>query len=346
MKKYLLFTSFLVATSVVVFNACGGKDDPPAPSTAPTGLAGSQSGTAINLQWNSVSGATSYSVFRSNSSSGTFTQIGEPSGTNFSDFSPFTGSNFYKVAAVNSSGQGPQSSSVSVNFTTGGGGGTTPPATPTGLTAKVNGSLVELDWDSDAPSFRVWRSSSSTGTFTQIGTTTNLWFDDSSPLSGNNFYQISAVNSAGESGRSATASVNFTSGGGGGTQTPIATTWVGGGITTMSITVSWTQTSPAPQNWIVQVWRPSSRSWVNHATLPGTTTTLSISPYRDFIIPGPGAIVNGPAGQGPQGIAAETDLVFVRVRGRNGTVLGPARAVAFDAFLGDVYFPVNSFYEQ
>jgi hypothetical protein len=49
---------------------------------------------------------------------------------------------------------------------------------------------------------------------------------------------------------------------------------------------------------------------------------------------------------GPQGITDETDLVFVRVRGKNGSATGPAKSVAFDAFLKDVYTDLNTVYDN
>ena len=80
-----------------------GGDNKPNP---PTGVTASQSGTSIVVSWNSVSNATSYKVYRSSSSYGTYYQVGSStSSTQLSDNDPFNGDNYYKVKAVNSAGE-------------------------------------------------------------------------------------------------------------------------------------------------------------------------------------------------------------------------------------------------
>ena len=189
----------------------------------PTGGSATVSGNSVNLSWNSVSGATSYRIYRSSSASGTFSPIGTIAWTTFTDNSPLTGNNSYRVRAINSAGESQQSSTFSVNFT-GGGGGITAPSTPTGLSGFQSGSAILLSWNSvsGATSYRVYRSNSSFGTFTLLGTPSGTSFNDNNPLSGNNFYRVSAVNSAGASNQSSSVQVNFT-GGGGGTPQQLAT---------------------------------------------------------------------------------------------------------------------------
>ncbi|SPF44566.1 hypothetical protein SBF1_310049 [Candidatus Desulfosporosinus infrequens] len=81
----------------------------------PSGLiATPTNATQINLTWSTVSAADSYKVYRSTSASGSYTQIGNPSTTTFSD----TGLNpkttyYYKVSAVGTSGEGQQSNPIS-----------------------------------------------------------------------------------------------------------------------------------------------------------------------------------------------------------------------------------------
>ncbi|SPF56965.1 hypothetical protein SBF1_960001 [Candidatus Desulfosporosinus infrequens] len=81
----------------------------------PSGLiATPTNATQINLTWNTVSAAVSYKVYRSTSASGSYTQIGNPTTTTFSD----TGLNqkttyYYKVSAVGTSGEGQQSNPIS-----------------------------------------------------------------------------------------------------------------------------------------------------------------------------------------------------------------------------------------
>ena len=131
--------------------------------------------------------------------------------------------------------------------------------------------------------------------------------------------------------------------GGGSDNTPAKPSYVNGGITMTTITVNWS-ISPTPQNIVVEVWKPANRKWITLTTLSGSSTSHSISPYRDYIVSG--NVVAGNGKDGPQGITDESDLVFVRIRGKNGTTLGPAKAVAFDAFFRDVYTDLNSVYEN
>ena len=84
--------------------------------STPTGITAQQEGNSISVSWNSVLGATNYVVYRSNSSSGTYTVIGTVSGTNFSDTSPLCGANYYRIEAHNSSTKSNLSNSAYVNF--------------------------------------------------------------------------------------------------------------------------------------------------------------------------------------------------------------------------------------
>lgn len=107
-----------------------------APNT-PSGLAGTaNSNTAITLTWTQTSGATSYDVYRDTSSSGSFPRLGsEPtvssgSTTSYSDTGLTQNTTYYyKISAINNSGESVASSAVSVatknegGVVVGGGGG-------------------------------------------------------------------------------------------------------------------------------------------------------------------------------------------------------------------------------
>jgi fibronectin type 3 domain-containing protein len=92
----------------------------------------------------------------------------------------------------------------SLTFNRGGTG--TAPATPAGLiTTGATVSSISLSWSSvtGATGYRVYRSSSETGTYTQVGTTSLTSYTDKS-LNANTlyYYKVSAYNSNGESPRS------------------------------------------------------------------------------------------------------------------------------------------------
>jgi fibronectin type 3 domain-containing protein len=82
----------------------------------PLGLSlSATSATSILLSWDAVQGAVSYNVFRSTVSSGGYTQIGTSGGLSYADTGLTANiTYYYKVSAVNSGGEGPQSAYVSV----------------------------------------------------------------------------------------------------------------------------------------------------------------------------------------------------------------------------------------
>lgn len=125
-----------------------------APGT-PSGLTTAvQSATRINLSWTAVSGAVSYDIYRSSSESGTYSRIGsEPTTTNtsYSDTGLTAGTAYYyKVSAINASGESAASGSVPATTQSAGGAVIAPtnsgiqtspnsaaPATPTTTTTKT-----------------------------------------------------------------------------------------------------------------------------------------------------------------------------------------------------------------
>lgn len=95
----------------VTFGGSGTSGSVPAQVT---GLAATPSTGQVTLSWSAASGATSYTVERSTSSSGPFTSIATPSGTSYTDTGVTAGTTYYyEVAGVNSAGTGPASSVVS-----------------------------------------------------------------------------------------------------------------------------------------------------------------------------------------------------------------------------------------
>ena len=104
------YVGFLVA-----FKAASGT--PSAPGT-PTYT--NISTTSLTVNWTTSVGATSYNVYRSTSSNGTYSQIGTTSTTSFGDtgLTPNT-TYWYKVAGTNANGTGPQSASSSVTTLSG-----------------------------------------------------------------------------------------------------------------------------------------------------------------------------------------------------------------------------------
>ncbi|ASW56114.1 PHB depolymerase family esterase [Plantactinospora sp. KBS50] len=98
----------------------GGGDPEPGTPAAPTGLTVTASTAgSISLSWSAVSGATGYHVYRN----GTKATSSPVTGTTYTDSGLTAGTSYsYAVSAVNASGEGAKSSTVSASTT----GGSTP----------------------------------------------------------------------------------------------------------------------------------------------------------------------------------------------------------------------------
>ena len=112
----------------------------PIPNT-PTGVSASvSSSTSITVKWSSVSGATSYHVYRSSSSGGSYTKVKEQSTTTYTDSGLSSGTTYYyKVSASNSEGESSQSSAVSAKTIEVGG-------PSNGTVTVVNTSAIKYDY--------------------------------------------------------------------------------------------------------------------------------------------------------------------------------------------------------
>ena len=181
-----------------------------APTTAPVAPANLTatpiSSTAINLAWTASGGATSYTVYRSATATGTFASIGTTSGNSYSDTSltPST-AYYYNVTASNSVGTSAATSTVTATTQA-----IPIPAAPAGLTATpASSSSISLAWtaSSGAVSYTVYRSTSATGTFTSVGTPSSAAYTDSGLTGATEyFYNVTATNTAGTSAVSSTVS--------------------------------------------------------------------------------------------------------------------------------------------
>lgn len=162
---------------------------------APTGVAVEldEDNLVLNISWKAVNHAESYSVYRNGNSSGTFTLMAEDITANsWTDTAPLQGSNYYKIYAVGYGLTSPASvttNMVKVNYT---------PDAPQNVSAVLDDENfnIVVSWDAvkHADSYIVYRSGSSTGTFTQVaeGIRTSTWIDRS-PLEGMNYYRVVAV---------------------------------------------------------------------------------------------------------------------------------------------------------
>ena len=177
----------------------------PAPA-APTGLAATPGNAQVTLAWTTSTNAASYHVKRATATGGPYTQIANPTATNYTDKSVANGTKyFYVVSAVNTSGESANSTEASATPTA----VVQIPPVPTGLTATAGNAQIILAWTAStgAASYRVKRATTSGGPYTQIANPTATTYTDTGLTNGTPYYYVvSAVNSAGESANSSQAS--------------------------------------------------------------------------------------------------------------------------------------------
>ena len=210
---------------------------PDRPDT-PTGVkAMVESASSITITWNAVSGAAGYYIYRSTTSGGTYTQVGSPvTGTTFTNTGLGSGATwYYKVAAHNTIGTSEQSAYVYATIAV--------PATPTGLTAAATANGISLSWNTVAGAieYRVYRSTTSGGTYSQIGTADTNAYADTGLATGLYFYKIAAYNGAGSSAQTAYVST-FTG--------PAPANVTATAQSSNSITISWASVSGASYYWV------------------------------------------------------------------------------------------------
>ncbi|KKK33643.1 hypothetical protein WQ57_23840 [Mesobacillus campisalis] len=151
-----------------------------------TPKAASNSYNSNKINWTAASGVSGYEIYRSTSSTGTFTKVGTTTGTSFVDPSLTTGKvYYYKVRAYKTGTTTSYSSFTSVvnakpTLTT--------PGSPKAASSSYNS--VKTSWSavSGASGYEVYRSTSSTGTYTSVGSTTSTSFNNSGLTTNKAYY--------------------------------------------------------------------------------------------------------------------------------------------------------------
>jgi xyloglucan-specific exo-beta-1,4-glucanase len=218
--------------------ACGGggggsgSAPPPPPPVArpgaPTGITVSAGNNQVSISWGTAAGATSYNIYRSTTAGQQGSSVGTSTSASFVDTTAVNGTTYlYEVTAVNAGGEGQpstQSSGVSPTAPV-----TLPPA-PTGVTATLSGGQATVTWTAvtGATSYNVYRSTTQGTQGASLGSSPTTNFVDSTVANGTSYYyEVAAVNSAGEG----TVSAQATAAGSAATTWRNAK-WGGGGYVT------------------------------------------------------------------------------------------------------------------
>ena len=151
------------------------------------------------LKWNTVTGATSYNIYRAESATGTYTRINTTTATSYTNTGVRDGvTYYYKVTAVNGVGESAYSNVVS------GQSKSTAPVTTTPVVtmghSAVSGKPM-LTWKAvtGAASYRVSRAVSKAGTFSILTTTSALSYTNTGAVLGTAYYyKVEALNAAGK----------------------------------------------------------------------------------------------------------------------------------------------------
>jgi fibronectin type 3 domain-containing protein len=281
---------------VVAFTA-GAKDNPelagleiwtqpPLPG-APSGLTATAGTSQVSLTWTAGSNATSYNVYRGTSAGGESTTpiATGVSGTNLVDSGVTNGTTYYyKVTSVNSAGSSGYSNEASALPHV------VPPSTPANFVASAGFGNVSLTWAASqgATSYNIYRSTTSGGEGSTAYATgvTGTSFTDSSVTAGTTYYyEIVAVDSAGNSVISAQVSATPQSATGQGAVFPYiryraATATYGGGATLVTDPNFNEQNLAAQASEQAYVQLPSSGSYVsftvNQSNVNGVTMRFTL----------------------------------------------------------------------
>ncbi len=216
---------------------------------APTGFVLSQTSEYVQLTWNDVSGAAGYYALWYDLNEEQWYILEETTSTSYKDYIVQAGETYiYGVAAFDSNGNNGEIAYDQITFTGNSGGGdgggtTSKPNIPSGVKATPGSSYITVSWNSvsGADYYKVYRSTSASGSYSYINTAYSTKYTDYDVNTGiTYYYKVTAENSDGESGQSAYASAKISSSGGGETtnNSPCAPSVTCSG--TSSVTVRWT----------------------------------------------------------------------------------------------------------
>jgi fibronectin type 3 domain-containing protein len=159
----------------------------PPPLSVPSGLSATAGSGSVALSWSAVSGASGYRVYRGSAPGGPYTQIASPSSTGYNDTGLSNGTTYYYVVrAYNASSETGNSAQVSATPVA------AAPAAPIGLGAVAGNATVALNWGAvnGAAGYRVYRGTTSGGSYTLLASPTNPSYNDNGVSNGTVYYYV------------------------------------------------------------------------------------------------------------------------------------------------------------
>ena len=156
----------------------------------PTGLKStSNTSSSIKLAWNKVSNATGYKIYRSTSKNGSYKHVATVKGSSnltYNDTKLSSGKTYYyKIRAYKSINSEAHNSSYSSILTA-----TTKPASPSVTLTRPSSKAIKVSWKSvsGANGYEVYSSTSKSGTYKKIKTTSSLSYTNSGLKKGKTYY--------------------------------------------------------------------------------------------------------------------------------------------------------------
>jgi len=199
------FSSGSTGTFAIVYSTSTNKPIVPNLPNVPTEIkASANSANSITIMWNTVSDATGYKIYRSTSSSGSFYETGSSTSNSYTDTGLSSNTTYYyRITAYNNNGAGSQSDTVSATTLIA-------PNVPTEVkTSDNSANSITITWNtvSDATGYKIYRSTTGSFPFSEIGSSTSNSYTDTGLLFNKVYYYcITAYNSNGESSQSNTTS--------------------------------------------------------------------------------------------------------------------------------------------
>jgi fibronectin type 3 domain-containing protein len=147
----------------------------------------SSSYNSINISWNAATGATGYEIYRATSSAGTYTLIATPSAISYNNIGLITDNTYYyKVRAYRLVG----TVKVYSDFSTIISAKPVLSVSAISVAARTSSTSIKLTWSgvTGASGYEVYRSTSSTGTYSLVKSTNTLNFINTGLKTGATYY--------------------------------------------------------------------------------------------------------------------------------------------------------------